>query len=56
MGSIDDLISSEIRLYVECCKKAAEHDAQEKIYKALAHMAFLHIQDLRSSRQYTDFL
>lgn len=49
--SVDELIDTEVRMYVEYCEKAATHDVMEAFYRAAAHNLFYHIQELRSTRK-----
>jgi hypothetical protein len=47
--SVDELIDTEVKLYVTFCEKASKHDALEGFYKSVAHNLFYHIQELRST-------
>jgi hypothetical protein len=50
---VDELIAFEIKLYVEYCEKASDHDFMEGVYRAAAHNLFYHIQELKSTRKLT---
>jgi hypothetical protein len=53
MVSVDELIDSEVKMYLGFCNAAAQHDEQEVLYRQLAHVVFYHIQEMRSTGQPT---
>jgi ribosomal protein L44E len=50
---VDELIDIEVKMYVDYCEKASEHDVMEDFYRKAAHNLFYHIQELRSTRKLT---
>ena len=46
---VDELIAKEVNMYVVYCRKAAEHDEHEHLYRQLAHAIFYHIEEMRTT-------
>jgi hypothetical protein len=53
--NVEEAIASEVDLYVGYCRKAADHDEYEPLYRSIAHKLFYHIQEMRSTKKATMF-
>ncbi len=48
---VQQLIDTEVHMYVTCCELAARHEQDEIFYRQIAHALFYHIQEMKSTRQ-----